>query len=196
MDRRQRKTRTAIFQAFTDLLAHHPYHRITVQHIISHANIGRSTFYAHFETKEYLLSALCDDLFAHVFTDPHPACDVPQLHWGIHPIHDTFVHILHHLTHRKEAFIRLLQSDAGDILLHYFKTRLQTHINIPYQDALAPADYLRNHVVSSFVETVHWWIRNGMKESPDTIAHYFFSMMPPDCFPDIPAPEPHKNNDK
>ena len=69
MDRRQRRTREAIFSAFTQLLAQKDFAQITVGQIIEKADVGRATFYAHFETKEFLLTALCEELFAHVLPE-------------------------------------------------------------------------------------------------------------------------------
>jgi len=40
MDRRQRKTREAIFNAFTELLSKKDFNQITVGEIIEHADIG------------------------------------------------------------------------------------------------------------------------------------------------------------
>ena len=60
MDRRQKKTSESIFKSFITLLSKKHYNQITVGEIIEHANVGRATFYAHFETKDYLLKSLCE----------------------------------------------------------------------------------------------------------------------------------------
>ena len=73
MDRRQRKTREAIFTAFIDLLSDNDLGKITVGQIIQNADVGRATFYAHFETKDHLIKALCEDLFCHVFDTEDPS---------------------------------------------------------------------------------------------------------------------------
>ena len=43
------------------------YDIITVQEIIDRADVGRSTFYSHYESKELLLDELCQKLFHHLF---------------------------------------------------------------------------------------------------------------------------------
>jgi hypothetical protein len=37
-----------------------------------------------------------------------------------------------------------------------------------------PDSFGVNHIASTFVETVRWWIDNGMTQSPETITDFFF----------------------
>lgn len=54
-DRRVMRTRRRLKEAVLELVRTVPYESITVQDIIDRADVGRSTFYAHFGSKEDLL---------------------------------------------------------------------------------------------------------------------------------------------
>ena len=81
-DRRITKTRKAIYSAFLQLLNQKGYETITVQEIIDLADVGRSTFYSHYESKELLLDELCQKLFHHLFE----TCSTPLTSRLLSPI--------------------------------------------------------------------------------------------------------------
>ena len=54
-DRRVQRTRALLLSALLDLIVEQGYEEITVQDIVDRANVGRSTFYAHFLDKRELL---------------------------------------------------------------------------------------------------------------------------------------------
>jgi len=55
VDRRIQRTRKTLHEALMALVLEGPYDTITVQQILDRANIGRSTFYTHFQDKDELL---------------------------------------------------------------------------------------------------------------------------------------------
>ena len=54
-DRRILRSRDLMFRALADLVLEKNYDQITVQDILDRADVGRSTFYAHFRGKDDLL---------------------------------------------------------------------------------------------------------------------------------------------
>ena len=121
MDRRQQKTREAIFNAFSGLLSEKNYNQISVQEIIDAANIGRTTFYAHFETKDFLLKELCEELFNHIIDT---AMGLPHGHCHISCSSDTdsvFLHLLRHLQENDLNILELLSSENNEIFLSTFE---------------------------------------------------------------------------
>ena len=182
MDRRQRKTRDAIFKAFVNLLSKKDFAYITVGEIIEAADVGRATFYAHFETKDFLLKELCKELFCHIYDSVNNEkehkhifeCDEPD---------SVFLHLFRHLQKNDNNILELLSSQNNELFLKYFKNNLlqlvesQLHLFKSEKSNLLPASYLKNHIASSFVETVRWWVDNGKKETPETITEYFFSVL-------------------
>jgi AcrR family transcriptional regulator len=62
VDRRVRRTRTAIQQALIALMLEKGYDAVTVSDIIDRADVGRSTFYAHFTDKHDVLDDSIESL--------------------------------------------------------------------------------------------------------------------------------------
>ncbi len=179
MDRRQRRTREAIFRALAALLSEKDFGRITVGEIIERADVGRATFYAHFETKDDVLKQLCDDLFCHIAdamneATPHHrhlfTCEAPD---------SVFLHLFHHIQHNDQHLSGLLSGRNAEWFLCYFKTNLQQLILSQltlFADRKSPRlpdDFWVDHITCAFVDTLRWWMAGGMKESPETITEYF-----------------------
>ncbi|MDO4541205.1 MAG: TetR/AcrR family transcriptional regulator [Bacillota bacterium] len=185
MDRRQQKTRDAIFSAFTGLLAQKNYSKITVQEIIDRANVGRTTFYAHFPTKDHLLREMCADLFDHIFSDSP----------GIESTHDfsltaatpdiVITHILYHLRDSKKNIVGLLTGESSELFLGFFRDYLNQllagHmlVAVDEDNSLLPYDFLVSHVSGAFVNLVQWWLARGLQEAPEELASYFSMVIEP-----------------
>ena len=183
MDRRQKKTREAIFNAFCELLSKKHYDQITVGEIIESADIGRATFYAHFETKDFLLKALCEELFCHIFDASEAGgekhrhifdCDAPA---------SVSLHLFEHLQKNDNNILELLACENNELFLRYFKDNLKKLMErkpqifgVKKADSL-PDAYWINHIAVTFVETVKWWVENGMQEDSQTLCGYFTAVL-------------------
>ena len=181
MDRRQRKTSEAIFQAFTGLLSQKDYTRITVGEIIQQADVGRATFYAHFETKEFLLREFCRELFCHVLD---AACGTRHRHiFDCEGTEDVFLHLLIHLQRNDNNILALLNSPNNALFLQYFARELSGMVEqlLPRLENRRPEglpdSFWQEHITATFVQTLQWWLQNGQKESPQRICQYFFAVL-------------------
>ncbi len=183
MDRRQRKTREAIFSSFIALLSQKNVNQITVAEIIENADVGRATFYAHFETKDFLLKELCQELFCHIF-DALQEHTVNHKHiFHCNAPDSVFLHLFQHLQRNDNQILQLLSCQNNGLFLEYFKNELQKLVenqlnlfqNTKKKDL--PKDFWINHITTTCLETIRWWVSNGLKESPETIVSYFYNAL-------------------
>ena len=179
MDRRQLRTRRAIFSAFETLLARKRYEQITVQDIIEEADIGRTTFYAHFETKDELLRALCAEIFEHVFSDNLSQEASHDFSGAEKDLREEITHILYHLRDSSRYISRILSCESGEMFMNYFKEYLEGVFGRELEKIRTdiPWEYMLNHTVCDFAETVRWWMKND-EYSPEDISRFFFSTTP------------------
>lgn len=183
MDRRQRKTRRAIFEALIALLEQKDFEHITVEQILEKADVGRATFYTHFETKEYLLKELCEDLFCHLFDavdaqDSHHhhifCCDAPDA---------VFLHLFEHLKNNDNQLMTLLCGRNNEVFLRYFQNGLRrvVYSQLPLfaerKDTRLPEELWVRHICACFVETVRWWVENKVQASPKEVCLCFYLLV-------------------
>ena len=172
MDRRQRKSRSAIFNAFIELLSEKSAEKITVEEIIKRADVGRATFYAHFETKDFLLRELSRELFCHIFDGVNNSkghkhifeCDAPE---------DIYLHLFLHLKNNDNHILDLLSSKNSSVFFEYFKNELKGLAEQNFSDSVLPKDLAIKQTVYSFIATVEWWSENNFSESAEKVNEYF-----------------------
>ncbi len=170
MDRRQRKTKAAIYSAFTELLGKKDFSQVTVQEIIDAADVGRATFYAHFETKDYLLKEMCEELFGHILgrADTHYKCDMDC---------SFYLHLLRHIKNNDDNILRLFSGKNSELFLSFFKQSLKGMIlDITDSQVISelgiPEDFLVNYICAVFTQTVLWWADKDFRETPEQISGY------------------------
>lgn len=179
MDRRQQKTRAAIFHAFSTLLKLKNFNQITVQDIIDEANIGRSTFYAHFETKDELLRAMCTNIFTHIFSEDLSREKTHDFSKDYHGLEQKITHILYHLKDSKCDIVGILSCESGELFMRYFKEYL-SEMFLQYVDTLSltvPTEFLLNHLSGSLANAIQWWIKKDMEETPEELTKNYMTLI-------------------
>src|SRR5688500_14242093 len=73
MDRRVQRTREVLQKALIELINDRHYDDITIQDIVDRANVGRTTFYLHYNSKEELFSSCHGNIMREFHFGPfHP----------------------------------------------------------------------------------------------------------------------------
>lgn len=192
MDRRQRKTRQAILAAFESLAAREHYADITVAQIIERADIGRSTFYAHFGTKDELLDQMCAELFAHVFegveTHAHTHEDLQTV-----TLEGMLAHLLYHLRDNHHGICGKLLAEGEPHFTAHFTKLLSAFLatRLPERSSWVPQDLMQALLVGCFCQAIGWWHEGGYEASPEDLAHWYVRTLGWDCKPH--GHESHKN---
>ena len=170
-DRRITKTRKAIYHAFLHLLSQKDYDIITVQEIIDRADVGRSTFYSHYESKELLLDELCQKLFHHLFERDDQLSPQDYLAHIFQHFKKNQDHVTSLLLSKNDYFIRQLKKELEhDVYPMIADELIQAHPNIPHS-------YLKHLVVSHFIETLSWWLKKGKSYTEQEVIQFYLEIL-------------------
>jgi AcrR family transcriptional regulator len=178
-DRRVQKTRKLLFDAFGALLLEKRYESIVVREILDRANVGRSTFYSHFSDKEALLVSAIRDVLAAASETPSTTRRSENVVRFSRPI---FQHIAQHLRNAKGRMGLRTRAIVHERLRQVLAEQLASDIaalgSRPASDPV-PSELLVQHVTSTFVTVLNWWVESRSKLSPGEVDDVFRALVLP-----------------
>jgi len=178
LDRRILRTRRLLQNALLELILEKGYDAITVQDIIDRADMGRSTFYAHFEDKENLLLSEFEDMreqFDQHLTNQSVPTESP---WGLTLL------MFQHAQSQHRLYKALIGKQGGNTMISHINTYLSSlileHLKLNLskkKQEVIPPEILAYYLVSSFMALMTWWLDHDMPYPPEQMNDMFEQLM-------------------
>jgi AcrR family transcriptional regulator len=178
IDRRIPRTRAMLQHALTSLILKKGYEAITIQDICDEANVGRSTFYAHYTSKddlkrngfEHLRKELVDRQ-----TEARAASgDIKDRSLGFSLT--MFEHARDHI----DLYRALVGGRGGTVSLGQIRqilsdvVRNELAATVGKNSAdIVPRELVVQYVVGAFMAVMTWWLDGGAKLPPKRIDAMF-----------------------
>ncbi len=176
-DRRVARTERALHEAFFALIQIKDYDKVTVQDIIDKADVGRSTFYAHYATKDDLLLTSMERLTADIdrFLEGESGLEGPVL-----PVRGLF----HHVAENRPVFASLFGTRGIELCLQAATDMLRARALDTLRERAAlgqrhPIDSKTRaaFLAGALMAFVGWWLDEGFPLTPDEAADAFDSLV-------------------
>ena len=172
-DRRSQRTYHLVSAAFTELLLEKPYDEILVQDILDRADIGRTTFYAHYFDKEDVLNSMTEQILS-MFTHQIAHSTARQ---RVVPSLELFEHI-YHSPH--PHFRALMRGHASEHLWEALQTALCRAIEPALSTLCAekrsppiPLPVVSEYLAGAFLTLLKWWLSADTPYTPERMESIF-----------------------
>jgi AcrR family transcriptional regulator len=170
-DRRVRRTRKLLHDAFLSLAIEKGYEKTTIQDILDRADVGRSTFYVHYQDKEALLTASFDEMREQL---ERQLADVP----ATSPIDVALpAALLFEHAYRNQRVYRALCGHQGGALVQRYLRRLlgdllRRHLRPQFSQTgtEVPAEVAAEFYTSAALGLLVWWIDHEFCNGPTWLA--------------------------
>ena len=176
-DRRVQRTRELLQRAAMDLIAEKGYDAITVGDITERANLGRTTFYLHYQNKADLLLSGHDESFFKTTFETMTLEDMladeasPKL-----------IAIFEHAVQAREMYQVVMQGEDGAALMHGMRDQFASSLEMKLRrwfnerDSLIPFPILANYLAGSQLSLMGWWLEKRSPYSARQMAQAFQRM--------------------
>lgn len=177
-DRRVERTRHSLTEALVLLIREKGYEAVTVQDIIDRANVGRSTFYAHFDDKDDLLVNGFQALRASLEEQQRRALSagVPAEQRGFGFSQALF----EHADGERDTFRSVVGKQSGAIVERHFRRLVVDLVREDVKamaprggEGSAPLDAVVQYVAGGLFGLLAWWADGKMRLSVEDVSALF-----------------------
>jgi AcrR family transcriptional regulator len=165
-DRRIQRTQQMLREALISLILDKGYDAITVQDILDRANLGRSTFYAHYRDKEDLLmsgfQAQFDAFQREYRQSAAPVADPAQA------AREFSLFFFRHAGSHHALYKAMIGGQGANLILHHAHFYLTQFIRdlviaqLPQRGKDLPVDVLAHYIASSYLSLLAWWLDHDL----------------------------------
>ncbi len=175
-DRRVQRTRRLLHKALISLILEKKYEDITVQEILDRADVGRSTFYLHFQDKDELLFSGFQYLES--FLESAQETSPTPLSKSYERIIGFSLHMFEHAQEYRRVNRALLGSNAEAVVRRRIHSVLvgivSREVKLELQsrkrgNGPVSPELLSHFLVSTFVSVLTWWLNSKNPVSPKEI---------------------------
>lgn len=182
LDRRTLKTRQSIHEAMFSLMQEKQYNKITIQDIIDRANVGRSTFYSHFATKDELLLSSVE----HLLEILNQYIKSYIEHDGDRPRLIPVVELFEHIQENSKIMKGLFKTEGASLFFEkaeaYWNNEIEQYLQskLPAgKEPKVPITILTNHISSTLINLLKWWVNSKVSYTPLQMDQYFQELINP-----------------
>ncbi len=168
VDRRIQRTRKLLSEALVSLIIEKGYEAVTIQDIIDRANIGRSTFYNHFENKEQLLftgHATFKQILEEGKKSPENSLSEPDIN---------LLALFEHITENRALAEAMIGKSSGEIVTRHLRDIMALNFcdYLKHQKRTEPKmrNLIAEAAAAAMISLVTNWMEDGMTFSPAEIA--------------------------
>ena len=180
LDRRIQRTRPLLQEALFHLIIERGYEHITIADITERANLGRTTFYLHYQDKENLLresiKVLLHDLHLEVEPDTQETSTYDVMS----------IRIFQHIARQQQVYQAMLK-EAGpsraleDGMRTYFTELCQrflqgTPLKIGCSSSVS-SEIFAAHAAGSLFGLLSWWLDHGNSPSAEDMGTIYWQLM-------------------
>jgi len=190
IDRRVARTRAMLQRAHISLILEKGYEAITVEDICQAANVGRSTFYAHYSNKEDLKRSGLEQLRR--LLSEHQT-DVLRASENGKPRSLAFsLPMFEHARDHIDLYRALVGNRGGAVALGAIRQILSERVAAELAGAGAgkaedavPRQFIVEYVVGAYMAVMTWWLDGGARLSPQRM-DAMFRRLAPEGVADLP----------